>query len=174
MNKTTFIYALLDPDTRRIRYVGKADDPEFRYRKHLVKCKEEKNHRATWLRFLKTNGKKPILEVLDEVLHSEWGFWEREYIRLFRILRFDLVNATDGGDCGPVHRGPDNVSYGKPGAMRGKHPWNFGKKASLETRLKMSLARRGEKNGMFGKTHTPEARAIIGAASIQRFAKRRS
>ena len=41
------------------------------------------------------------------------------------------------------------------------------KKLSQETRNKISLANQGEKNNMFGKTHTEESKAIIIAANIQ-------
>jgi group I intron endonuclease len=68
-------------------------------------------------------------------------------------------------------------------AMRGIKPWNVGVPASAEqreclrkanlgrrvtaaTRVKMSVARLGEKNPMSGKTHSPEARAKISAAAL--------
>ena len=39
---------------------------------------------------------------------------------------------------------------------RGLKIWNKGKKLSIETKEKMSIAQRGERNGFFGKTHTEE------------------
>lgn len=40
----------------------------------------------------------PVLEILDEVPESQWQFWEREYIRVFKAIGMDLVNTTEGGD----------------------------------------------------------------------------
>lgn len=58
------------------------------------------------------------LEVLDEVRESEWQFWEQEYIRLFRIVGFKLVNGTDGGDGGSrtveTRRKMSRAHTGKP------------------------------------------------------------
>lgn len=99
--ETVFIYALNCPSTGRTRYIGKASNPYDRYCSHLDKKPHEDTRKARWLRSLREN---PVLEILDEVPTSEWQFWEREWIRLYRVLMFDLVNGTDGGD------GASNVS----------------------------------------------------------------
>jgi hypothetical protein len=57
--------------------------------------------------------------------------------------------------------GPRNHFYGKPGTNRGKfgkdHP-NFGRHPSPETRQKLSACKIGEKNHFFGKKHKPETK----------------
>jgi hypothetical protein len=45
---------------------------------------------------------------------------------------------------------------------------NLGRKASEETRLKMSNARKGSKNSFFGKKHSIETKRKIGGKSLQR------
>lgn len=153
----TFIYALKEPDTGEIRYVGKANDPKERFRLHLTRARLNigKTHKDNWIRSLTVT---PILEILDEVLVEHWQQWEIAYIEFFRELGCDLVNATPGGDAGPVLCGENNF-------------W-FGKKHSSETRQKMSLAARGNKRRVgqspsedtrqklsrshIGKKHSPE------------------
>lgn len=106
--KTTFIYALkeLKPGeyfSTRIRYVGKANDPYKRFQEHCqtkVKC-----HRGNWIRSLPSKDLSLQLEVIEEVSDTDWKFWEREYIRLFRALGFDLVNEADGGEGGATMLG---------------------------------------------------------------------
>ena len=54
INGWTFIYALCDPRTGRVRYVGKADRPHARLREHLALSGRKRpaeiaaKQRATW------------------------------------------------------------------------------------------------------------------------------
>ena len=54
MRKTTFIYALKDPRTNIIRYIGKANEPYKRYKKHLNKCRDKNTHKRNWINSLKS------------------------------------------------------------------------------------------------------------------------
>lgn len=93
---TTFLYTLSDPETGKVRYIGKSDNPFKRFARHLHK--EGGCHKSNWVLELRSRGLKPTMELLDEVPYSQWEFWEREYIRVFRAIGFSLVNITDGGD----------------------------------------------------------------------------
>lgn len=193
--KTVFIYALNDPNRQHLgktRYIGKAEDPYRRYELHLEFNYKEKTHKANWIRSLFRAGQTPILEILDEVPESEWSFWEREWIRLYRALGFDLTNGTDGGEGGiptvetrakmsaalsgeknPMfgRRGKNHPMFGRTGknhptfGRMGKNNPMFGKSPSAETRAKLRAATAGKNNPMFGKTHSAEARSKIGAAN---------
>jgi hypothetical protein len=136
MNGTVFIYALLDPETGKIRYVGKAKNLGNRLSRHLRD--KTVNHRTSWIKNLASRGLQPAMELLDTVPVSEWQFWEREYIRVFRALGMNLVNSTDGGDG-----------------------------VSGEVLARLSQSMRGNKFGL-GHRHTPEAREKIGLASSRR------
>lgn len=59
------IYGLIDPTTRVIRYVGKANNPAERLRKHL-RC-HQKCHRINWIQSLVSSGLQPELVILEEV-----------------------------------------------------------------------------------------------------------
>lgn len=93
MKKTTFIYGLLDPETKEVRYIGKSNRPQRRLIRHLRE--ERNNHKCNWLKSL--NGSSPELIIIDEVINSEWEFWESFYIELFRSWGFNLTNSTEGG-----------------------------------------------------------------------------
>lgn len=96
---TTFIYALCEPETRTVRYIGKTDNLKKRFRAHLAESVKKKNHLGSWLRSLP---EEPILVVLHEVLESEsWAEEERRYISCARAIGIALVNATDGGEGVP-------------------------------------------------------------------------
>jgi hypothetical protein len=90
----TFIYALTDPRTGAVRYVGKANRPESRLRGHL----KDRNdcHRVHWLRQLREEGLRPGILILEEVEQDAWQDAERNWIEHYG---FDnLVNETRGGE----------------------------------------------------------------------------
>lgn len=94
---TVFIYELVDPITMTTRYIGKTNNMQVRFSKHLYSAKSNKTHVASWIRGLLIKNKTPIMHIVDVVLEQEWEFWEKHYISLYRSWGFDLVNLTDGG-----------------------------------------------------------------------------
>lgn len=97
---TTFIYGLVDPRTNRIRYIGKANDPQKRYGAHWSPSTWRESHKDRWCRQLQALGLKPILVILEEVPVHAWKEAEVWWIARFQ-LSGDLVNGTIGGD-GPA------------------------------------------------------------------------
>lgn len=109
MSETTFIYALKEPDTGEIRYVGQSENPQDRFRRHCGT--KEKCHRGNWIRALKKSGQKPILEIVDEAPYEFRGPVEAAYVQFFREQGCNLVNGTPGGDgCGA---GEAHPSFGR-------------------------------------------------------------
>lgn len=167
MSKTTFIYVLKDPRTGECRYVGKANNPKKRLAVHFAKSLKPKTHLQTWIKHLLSLGLRPTLEILEEVPESQWAFWEREYIRVFRLIGFNLTNGTDGGEGS--HNPTPEVKAKQSNSLlgRAKPPFTeahkeairlsrLGTKATPETRKKMSEAHAGEKNSFFGRVHSEE------------------
>jgi len=96
MKNKTYIYSLIDPTTKQIRYIGKADNPTDRLYKHLAD--KRVNHRTCWIKSLKKKGLKPIVEILAIVDKKQWQNWERFFIKYYKGRGFKLVNGTLGGD----------------------------------------------------------------------------
>jgi hypothetical protein len=141
----TYIYALTEPETEEIRYIGKADNLNKRYTEHLSYGKNAKNktHRASWLRHLMALGKQPDVLVLEECDSSDWQAHEREWIALGRLDGLDLVNGTVGGDGVNGHRMTD---AGKAIVSASKVGNNYAAgKRTDEQRLRMSQAAKGRK-----------------------------
>lgn len=102
--KFVYIYALIDPRGGEIKYIGKTNNLSLRYNLHMSHL-SKKSKKVNWIKSLSSKGLKPIIEVIDEVLETEWAFWEMHYISLFKSWGFLLVNGTNGGDGGPSPKG---------------------------------------------------------------------
>lgn len=130
MIKSTFIYGLKDPNTEQIRYIGKTSHPEKRLKHHI--SVRYNNHKSNWIQSLLKNNEKPILEIIDEVPISNWEFWEKHYIRLFKSLGAELVNSTEGG------RGGEDDRKLRKDTIEKMRLAQLGKKHTEESKKKMS------------------------------------
>lgn len=135
---TTKIYTLSDPITNEIRYVGKSNNPLKRYYKHIDEStKNVKTHKNNWIKKLLSENKKPILEIIDEVLIEEWVFWETYWISQIKAWGFNLVNNTYGGE---------GSTFGNQTSFKkGTIPWNKGLPLSDETKEKLRIVNLGKK-----------------------------
>lgn len=114
------IYALLDPRSEEIRYVGKSVNPRKRIRSHSQR-KGVNPHKDNWIGTLAEDGLEPKLLILEIVQGDTWEECERWWIRILRECGEPLTNITEGGDTGPD---PTGTSH------------------SAESRAKMSEARK--------------------------------
>ena len=90
----SYIYCLKDPIDGTIKYIGKSDTPNKRYVDHLRKHTYTVTKKNNWIKKLISIDEKPILEILDIVPFSEWSFWEKYWIGLFKSWGFNLHNLT--------------------------------------------------------------------------------
>lgn len=99
-NATTFIYALVEADTREPRYVGKASDPKKRFSQHIYEASVNRHDipKDRWIRKRLKQSNLPEMVVIVEVPYKEWKKWERRFITQFRKSFPRILNATDGGD----------------------------------------------------------------------------
>jgi group I intron endonuclease len=99
-SRTTFIYTLsTKEEPGNIRYIGKANDPKDREKRHLQPYYlNENTYKTNWLKSELKKGNSPILTIVDEVLNSEWQYWETYWIEQFIAWGFKLTNGTAGGE----------------------------------------------------------------------------
>lgn len=128
-----YIYALSDPDTNEIRYIGKSIRPKERL---TNQCNEKVNtYRSHWIQSVLARGKKPIQTILEELPdESNWQEREIAWIAYGREKGWPLTNCTDGGD------GVINVSG--EGKERMFRTW-LGRKHKPETLEKISKSSKG-------------------------------
>jgi group I intron endonuclease len=149
------IYSLKCPLTEHIRYVGQTKQKlEKRFSNHIWESKKNKksySHKDNWIRKLLKVGLEPIIEIIEYV-ESDLNFaLEREmfWIKEFKKLGYNLVNATDGGEYSM-----NNVVI-KTSMIGEKNPM-FGKKHKSTSKTKM----RQKKKGMYIGENNPRSKTI--------------
>ncbi len=185
--ETTYIYSLSCPTTGQVRYVGKADNVNYRFASHISETKN--THKCRWINSLKKKGLLPSIEIIDEVSVAEWKFWERHYISLYKSWGFRLTNATMGGDGCNLIGGHSAEAKAKiklkrasqvitEEAKRKLSIAGKGRVVSAETRIKIGLIHKGLKMSLehkkkllainLGKKHSAESRKRMSEASKKR------
>jgi hypothetical protein len=94
----TYIYCLLH--NNEVKYVGKSDNPNQRFKEHIKKSKYKKTYKDNWINSLIESSQKPELLILDKVPFNNFGFWEDFYIDLFKSFGFKLTNMVPEGGGG--------------------------------------------------------------------------
>jgi len=65
---------------------------------HLKECHKKRTKKERWLYELKCLGKKPIVEILEEIKTDEWENAEIYWIAQLKCWNFKLLNGTEGGE----------------------------------------------------------------------------
>ncbi len=133
-----YIYGLWDPHDMCLRYIGKSNNPFMRLSYHISLAKHHKGkgfRRINWIKSLLNDNLLPVMEILEECDEDNWQEIEKIWIKEAKDMGLDLVNTADGGQG--FGSGKNNPHFGKTGTM-------FGKKHSIESRQKMSNAKKGK------------------------------
>lgn len=95
-----FIYTLSDPISMEIKYIGKTKNLKDRLQRHMSPCnlKQTWQSKTKWLKYLKNNNLKPVMEQLDIGDENNIDHLEIFWISQFKSWGFKLKNETIGGD----------------------------------------------------------------------------
>lgn len=132
------IYALSDPRTGAVRYVGKSCYGLARPRRHGTPKNMVDRARlpvVCWVKILRDLGLDYAVEVVEE-LDSPDGLPEAErfWIEQFRAWGFRLLNLTAGGDGASGYRQSAEHVEKRVAAFRGRPAWNKGVRIPEERR----------------------------------------
>lgn len=96
-SKRTAIYALCDPISGEIRYIGKANDPAKRFASHLHDSKRRKTPVYDWINKLNMQNAVPTMQVLASSV-GDWRELEPLLIKQYLDDGARLLNLAKGGD----------------------------------------------------------------------------
>jgi len=164
------VYGLFDSaDPDVIRYVGKAVSMSARLANHRWSARFNRTHKECWITSVLADGRTIGYAVLaTAATHDEAKELEKRFIFEYRSRGYKLTNGTDGGDGLVGHKPTEESNRKRSEATRGR-------RRTLETRLRMSAARRGMKLNLsdeqrqrlrerqLGKKYGPETRAKLSA-----------
>jgi hypothetical protein len=131
------IYALVDPNTEEVRYVGKTQASVVRrLSDHISGARRNKqDYKSRWIRTLLRRGQSPLLVTIDEVRADHWEELEKFWIESYRQQGSPLTNAHEGGGSGPL-------SEATKERLRLSH---MGKTLTMEHRMAISRSLRGNR-----------------------------
>ena len=113
------IYSITNIITNK-RYIGKTIKSLNRRLTNHLHAKN-KSYKTSWIKSLAEKGLTPEIELIEIVDENDWQSREKYWISFYRKSGANLCNHTDGGE--------------------GQH----GRKASNNTRAKMSKSQKGSK-----------------------------
>ncbi len=90
-----YIYALRDPDSLNVRYIGKAVDVDKRLKSHIRDSKIRNTPIYKWFRSLQ---KTPVITTECVTNEQNWSFVERRIIKQYQDSGHDLLNVALGGN----------------------------------------------------------------------------
>lgn len=95
------IYALTDPRTSEVRYVGVTTmTVGMRLTRHLGEAKRgNPGYKNNWVRQLQGEGLRPQTSILEEGDGEGWAAAEQHWIAHFRQAGARLTNIADGGEA---------------------------------------------------------------------------
>jgi GIY-YIG catalytic domain len=98
---TAGVYALVDPRTERVMYVGQSIDIDYRYRQHVNLSNHDGNsNKHQWVFELDRLGLSPVLRILAECQYHTADELERQYIRHYKSIGQCELNKASGGPSG--------------------------------------------------------------------------
>jgi hypothetical protein len=100
MKTTCGIYALIDPRTDRVMYVGQSIDIDYRFRQHLDGWRHDSNRRKVqWIGELQRIGMLPILKIIEECPFGDCDTAEIRWIRHYKVMGQCEFNRALGGSA---------------------------------------------------------------------------
>jgi len=176
----TYIYALIRKTNCDVFYVGKSNNPSRRHRQHKEEARNGKrtSRLYSYIKYLWKRCDDFNVQIIESVSIDEWEDAEREYIRLYKLLGFELRNMTEGGqNPRQLRHSIDKSAKSRKGrklteehkkklslAKQGYVPWNKGIKTgkptihSEETRKKISDKLKGRKMSEEWRANISKAR----------------
>lgn len=150
--KQHLIYALCDPRTDEVRYIGQSSCGIIRPKqRHAARC-------WSWEENLSVEGLKPVIEILEECSLDALNDAEIFWISYWRMIGAKLTNLTDGGEGRRGFVITEEERQKRRETTIFRFPINLGRKHSEEEKIKRANSCRGKKRSLETKRKMSEAR----------------
>src|SRR3990167_5527469 len=98
MSKAVYIYALTEPDTGEMRYIGATTKPEYRYYQHLHNFGIGNGKlKSAWIKKLLDCEKSPGFIILEECNTENAENREKQWISKAKENGWNIINIQMGG-----------------------------------------------------------------------------
>lgn len=94
-----FIYTLTDPRDNMVKYVGKTNNIEKRFKEHIYESKNHKikTKKKNWIRKLCNLNLLPLIDIIKVCNYDNYQYWEEFYIKKYKKNGCNLHNFDDKG-----------------------------------------------------------------------------
>lgn len=90
-----YVYYLICPIDKQVKYVGKSKNPATRYKQHITKLDKLMTPKRAWLEMLFRRGLKPICEVVCEC-EGDARDMEQHHVTLHKETILNIHNPQKG------------------------------------------------------------------------------
>lgn len=158
MPNETYIYAVCDPDSGKVMYVGKSNNPKKRLSQHIYDSGKRKSKIHGWIKGLLASGKAPTIKTLHVTTQENWQSTEIMEIAKQRAIGCAELNIAKGGNepyCDKETRAMNGRNNAKKihGDARRKRIWYLKQQIGIAIKQGYLTDRTKAKMRMAAKKH---------------------
>ena len=106
-----YIYYLICPKTKEVKYVGKTKNPKKRYFQHIKKLDRSMTKKRIWLEMLFSENLAPILKIVEKCENGNGREREQHHVTLNKETTLNIHNPEKGAKS-IIGMHPKSKNYG--------------------------------------------------------------
>jgi len=96
MKITHYIYALQDPFTEKIKYIGRTINPKERLYGHICEGRNFNTDKAQWIKSILDQGKIPMIKILEETIKEKSVKAEEKWMKKHKNTILNISKSGNG------------------------------------------------------------------------------
>lgn len=95
--KKYYVYYLIDPISKDVKYVGASSNPRSRYKQHITKLDKGKTEKRAWIEGLISKGLRPEIEIVETADNSvDAREMEQNHVTMNQDTILNIHNPAKG------------------------------------------------------------------------------